>query len=93
MRRTLLQTVPPGEDVDAEGEGDILRIVARPQTGERTIQMDADNFTITDEDMAQLPRSYTIEQYGYQPHEAGAELRRWARSSMDAEDSRHPEAI
>ena len=64
----LLKTVPPGEDVDAEGEGDILRIVARPQTGQRTIQMDADNFTVTDEDMVRLPRSYTIEQYGYDPH-------------------------
>jgi cellulose synthase/poly-beta-1,6-N-acetylglucosamine synthase-like glycosyltransferase/peptidoglycan/xylan/chitin deacetylase (PgdA/CDA1 family) len=64
----LLKTVPPGADVDTEGEGDILRIVARPQTGQRNIQMDADNFTVTDEDMVRLPRSYTIEQYGYDPH-------------------------
>ncbi|MGC2298233.1 MAG: glycosyltransferase [Acidobacteriaceae bacterium] len=63
----LLRTVPPGEDVDVEGEGDILRIVGRPQTGERTIQMDADNFTVTDESMLRLPHSYTIEQYGYDP--------------------------
>ncbi len=64
----LLKTVPPGQDVDTEGEGDILRIVARPQTGQRSIQMDADNFTVTDEDMVRLPRSYTIQQYGYDPH-------------------------
>jgi cellulose synthase/poly-beta-1,6-N-acetylglucosamine synthase-like glycosyltransferase/peptidoglycan/xylan/chitin deacetylase (PgdA/CDA1 family)/spore germination protein YaaH len=64
----LLKTVPPGADVDTEGEGDILRIVARPQAGQRTIQTDADNFTVTDEDMVRLPRSYTIEQYGYDPH-------------------------
>jgi len=63
-----LKTVPPGEDVNPEGEGDILRIVATPQTGQRTIQMDADNFTVIDEDMVRLPRSYTIEQYGYDPH-------------------------
>jgi peptidoglycan-N-acetylglucosamine deacetylase len=63
-----LRTVPPGEDVDTEGEGDILRVVATPQTGQRTIQMDADNFTVIDEDMVRLPRSYTIEQYGYDPH-------------------------
>jgi len=31
--------------------------------------MDSDNFTIIDEDMTQLPKSYTIEQYGYKPHE------------------------
>ena len=64
----LLRSVPPGQDVNTEGEGDILRIVARPQTGERTIQMDADNFTVTDETMVRLPRSYMIQQYGYDPH-------------------------
>ena len=64
----LLRAVPPGENVDDEGEGDILRVVARPQTGERTIQMDADNFTVTDESMVRLPHSYTIQQYGYDPH-------------------------
>ncbi len=63
-----LRTVPPGANVDTEGEGDILRIVAPPQTGERTIQMDADNFTVIDEDMVRLPHSYMIQQYGYDPH-------------------------
>ena len=29
----LLKTVPPGQDVNTEGEGDILRIVATPQDG------------------------------------------------------------
>ncbi|HEV2280252.1 MAG TPA: glycosyltransferase [Acidobacteriaceae bacterium] len=62
-----LRVVPPGENVDTEGEGDILRVVSKPQVGARTIQMDADNVTVTDEDMTALPRSYTIEQYGYQP--------------------------
>ena len=64
----LLRTVPPGEDVDTEGEGDILRVTEQPQTGQRTILMDADNFSIIDEDMQRLPRSYTVEQYGYDPH-------------------------
>jgi cellulose synthase/poly-beta-1,6-N-acetylglucosamine synthase-like glycosyltransferase/spore germination protein YaaH/peptidoglycan/xylan/chitin deacetylase (PgdA/CDA1 family) len=64
-----LEVVPPGQDVDTEGEGDILRIVSVPQTGERTIQIASDNFTLIDEDMVRLPRSYTIEQYGYHPHE------------------------
>ncbi len=62
-----LKVVPPGNDVDTEGEGDILRIVARPKTGSRTINMDSDNFTVTDEQMVSLPRSYVIQQYGYNP--------------------------
>jgi spore germination protein YaaH len=65
----LLREVPPGQDVNTEGEGDILRIVSTPQTGEREIQMASDNYTLIDEDMTSLPRSYTIEQYGYNPHE------------------------
>jgi cellulose synthase/poly-beta-1,6-N-acetylglucosamine synthase-like glycosyltransferase/peptidoglycan/xylan/chitin deacetylase (PgdA/CDA1 family)/spore germination protein YaaH len=63
----LLRTVPPGEDVDQEGVGDILRITEKPETGERTVAVDSDNVTITDEDMVKLPHSYTIEQYGYEP--------------------------
>jgi peptidoglycan-N-acetylglucosamine deacetylase len=62
-----LKKVPPGNDVDNEGEGDILRIAAQPKSGSRTVNMDADNFTVTDEQMTELPRSYVIRQYGYDP--------------------------
>ncbi len=64
----LLEKVPPGIDVDTEGEGDILRIVSRPKNGTRTVSMDADNFTITDEQMTLLPKSYVTQQYGYVPN-------------------------
>ncbi len=37
-----LAQVNPGYDVDTEGEGDILRITRRPQTGHRTVKMDDD---------------------------------------------------
>jgi peptidoglycan-N-acetylglucosamine deacetylase len=62
-----LKKVPPGNDVDNEGEGDILRIAEQPKSGSRIINMDADNFTVTDEQMTELPRSYVIQQYGYNP--------------------------
>lgn len=65
----LLENVPPGNDVDTEGEGDILRIVALPKYGHRTVDMDSDDFNVIDEDMTELPRSYVAEQYGYHPHE------------------------
>jgi cellulose synthase/poly-beta-1,6-N-acetylglucosamine synthase-like glycosyltransferase/peptidoglycan/xylan/chitin deacetylase (PgdA/CDA1 family) len=64
-----LESVPPGNDVDTEGEGDIMRIVALPEYGRRTVQMDENNFTATDEDMTALPRPYVAEMYGYHPHE------------------------
>ena len=64
-----LSVVPPGQDVNTEGEGDILRVVGLPRPGQRTIEMDSDDFNIIDEDMVHLPHSYTLEQYGYHPHE------------------------
>ncbi len=62
-----LKVVPPGQDVNKEGEGDILRIIDRPANGSRTLSMDSENFTITDERMPTYPRSYTIQLYGYHP--------------------------
>ncbi|MGB7190570.1 MAG: polysaccharide deacetylase family protein [Acidobacteriaceae bacterium] len=64
-----LENVPPGNDVDTEGEGDILRIVAVPQGGSRTVQMDSSGFNVIDESMTRLPRPYVAEAYGYNPHE------------------------
>jgi cellulose synthase/poly-beta-1,6-N-acetylglucosamine synthase-like glycosyltransferase/peptidoglycan/xylan/chitin deacetylase (PgdA/CDA1 family)/spore germination protein YaaH len=62
-----LKVVPPGQDVNNEGDGDILRVTGRPANGSRTLSMDSENFTITDERMPSYPRSYTIKQYGYMP--------------------------
>jgi cellulose synthase/poly-beta-1,6-N-acetylglucosamine synthase-like glycosyltransferase/peptidoglycan/xylan/chitin deacetylase (PgdA/CDA1 family)/spore germination protein YaaH len=63
-----LQAVPPGEDIDYQGEGDILRIVGQPSPGTRRIFLDSDKFTITDEQMTTLPHPFQARYYGYQPH-------------------------
>ena len=62
-----LQAVPPGLDVDVQGEGDILRIVGQPQPGTRQIFMASDNFTVTDETMLNLPHPFELRYYGYNP--------------------------
>jgi cellulose synthase/poly-beta-1,6-N-acetylglucosamine synthase-like glycosyltransferase/peptidoglycan/xylan/chitin deacetylase (PgdA/CDA1 family)/spore germination protein YaaH len=68
-----LAHVPPGYDVDTEGEGDILRITRKPQDGSRDLTMDDDSSVplhyrmITQESMESYPLSYTVTQYGYQP--------------------------
>ena len=68
-----LATVEPGYDIDTEGEGDILRVTRRPQSGHRTVTLDDDKSVpdqyklITDESMDTYPLSYTVEQYGYHP--------------------------
>jgi cellulose synthase/poly-beta-1,6-N-acetylglucosamine synthase-like glycosyltransferase/peptidoglycan/xylan/chitin deacetylase (PgdA/CDA1 family)/spore germination protein YaaH len=63
----LLKQVPPGDDVDYDGDGDILRITGEPHPGSRTIDMDSYNWTVTDEHMLTYPSPYNIEYYGYKP--------------------------
>jgi len=69
-----LAQVEPGYDVDTEGEGDILRVTRKPQSGHRTVTMDDDKAvpmqfrSVTDESMDSYPLSYTVAQYGYHPN-------------------------
>jgi len=69
-----LNAVQPGHDLDIEGEGDIMRVTGLPQTGKRTITVDADEKDprkklIIDEHMDVYPRTYTVEYYGYHPNQ------------------------
>src|SRR6266545_1529614 len=58
-----LEVVDPGQDVDIEGQGDILRISGRPSSGTRDISLDAGG-VITGEVFHQLPSPYRVEAYG-----------------------------
>jgi cellulose synthase/poly-beta-1,6-N-acetylglucosamine synthase-like glycosyltransferase/spore germination protein YaaH/peptidoglycan/xylan/chitin deacetylase (PgdA/CDA1 family) len=64
---TKLETVPPGQDVDIEGAGEILRIDARPASGERQIKVDSNNL-ISDEVFKTLPSPYEVNMYGSSPN-------------------------
>jgi cellulose synthase/poly-beta-1,6-N-acetylglucosamine synthase-like glycosyltransferase/peptidoglycan/xylan/chitin deacetylase (PgdA/CDA1 family)/spore germination protein YaaH len=70
-----LTHVEPGYDVDTEGEGDILRITRKLQSGRRVLTMDDDDSIplsyrpVASESMTSYPLSYTIEQTGYYPKE------------------------
>ncbi len=59
-----LKDVPPGQDVDMEGDGEILRIEARPTDGERAITIDSASGQITDENFDSLPEPYRLGRYG-----------------------------
>ena len=58
-----LSVVDPGQDVDIEGEGDILRIESKPSPGKRDLTLDA-NGLITDEVFRDLPSPYRVDAYG-----------------------------
>jgi cellulose synthase/poly-beta-1,6-N-acetylglucosamine synthase-like glycosyltransferase/peptidoglycan/xylan/chitin deacetylase (PgdA/CDA1 family)/spore germination protein YaaH len=68
-----LAEVSPGQDVDTEGDGDILRVTSTPQNGRRTLTMDDDKtippqyLSVVSESMDSYPLPYTISQYGYHP--------------------------
>ena len=64
-----LKEVPPGQDVDMEGNGEILRIEARPADGTRTLTVDATTGVITDQIFDSLPEPYRVARYGSSPNQ------------------------
>src|SRR5579863_5485527 len=64
-----LKDVPPGDDVDMEGTGEIFRIEAEPAHGTRTLTVDPASGLITDETFDPLPEPYRVARYGYNPNE------------------------
>jgi cellulose synthase/poly-beta-1,6-N-acetylglucosamine synthase-like glycosyltransferase/spore germination protein YaaH/peptidoglycan/xylan/chitin deacetylase (PgdA/CDA1 family) len=63
-----LRSVPPGQDVDMEGQGEILRIEDRPTPGTRDLTIDPETKVITDENFQSLPEPYRVARYGYSPN-------------------------
>ena len=62
-----LKDVPPGQDVDMEGAGEILRIEARPTDGERSVTLDQASGLVTDQSFDSLPEPYRVARYGSSP--------------------------
>ncbi|MFN2975337.1 polysaccharide deacetylase family protein [Terriglobus aquaticus] len=62
-----LADVPPGWDLDIEGEGDVMHVSGSPRSGHRTLTIDDDSKLIDSDVMAILPRSYTVTYFGYHP--------------------------
>ena len=63
-----LRSVPPGQDVDMEGQGEILRIEDRPSPGTRDLTIDSKTKLITDENFQSMPEPYRVGRYGYSPN-------------------------
>jgi peptidoglycan-N-acetylglucosamine deacetylase len=59
-----LETLAPGQDVDMEGDGEILRIEERPADGARRIQVDPNTNLIVDEIITTYPTPYRVARYG-----------------------------
>jgi len=59
-----LSTLRYGYDIDYEGQGEVLRVVATPQLGRREVQYDATSGLITDERLLEYPSPYVIDRRG-----------------------------
>ncbi len=96
-QRLLLNNIPPGDDVDTDGEGDILQITGKPHDGSRTVNMDSDDWTVTDEHMMTYPQPYTIRYYGYKPGEVALSFDdgpdpKWTPKILDILQKKHVKA-
>src|SRR5579863_7567317 len=60
-----LRDTPPGQDVDMEGQGEILHIEDRPAHGTRDLTIEPKTKLITDENFQSLPEPYRVARYGY----------------------------
>src|SRR5262249_34043027 len=62
-----LSTIVPGNDIDIEGQGEILNIAAEPTNGERVFDTDSSGRLITSETFSKVPSSYVIRRSGWVP--------------------------
>ena len=63
-----LHQIPTNQDVDFEGEGEILKVESRPTEGSRSFELDPQTGDIDDESYAKLPTSYVIRRVGIVPN-------------------------
>ncbi len=59
-----LETVPASNTVDYLGEGEILDLLATPQEGKLTLEIDTTDLLISEEFYHKLPSSYVIRKWG-----------------------------
>ena len=62
-----LEEMTPGQDVDFDGTGEVLKVTATPTPGKRTLSLDKATGLISGETYDVLPTSYVIQRYGAHP--------------------------
>jgi cellulose synthase/poly-beta-1,6-N-acetylglucosamine synthase-like glycosyltransferase/peptidoglycan/xylan/chitin deacetylase (PgdA/CDA1 family)/spore germination protein YaaH len=62
-----LDQLQPGQDVDFDGSGEVLRVENTPTRGHRRLETDSDTGLISGEFYDVLPTSYVVQRYGWHP--------------------------
>ena len=63
----VLRSINYGYEVDFEGNGELLKVMSRPQKGARDLDVDATNGFIKSEQFTALPSSYVVQRTGDRP--------------------------
>jgi cellulose synthase/poly-beta-1,6-N-acetylglucosamine synthase-like glycosyltransferase/peptidoglycan/xylan/chitin deacetylase (PgdA/CDA1 family)/spore germination protein YaaH len=62
-----LDVLKPGQDVNFDGQGEVLHVSDVPRPGHRGLEFDSDTGLISGETYDTLPTSYVIQRYGFHP--------------------------
>jgi peptidoglycan-N-acetylglucosamine deacetylase len=62
-----LRTINYGYEVDFEGNGELLKVMSRPQKGSRNLDIDQASGYVKSEQFTALPSSYVVERTGDRP--------------------------
>ncbi|MDB5457171.1 MAG: polysaccharide deacetylase [Caulobacter sp.] len=62
-----LASMAPGQSVDFDGGGEVLRVASLPTPGKRSLEFDSDTGLVSGETYDVIPSSYVIERYGERP--------------------------
>ena len=62
-----LDVLKPGQEVNFDGNGEVLHVASKPKAGHRILETDPDTGLISGETYDDLPTSYVIQRYGFHP--------------------------
>jgi cellulose synthase/poly-beta-1,6-N-acetylglucosamine synthase-like glycosyltransferase/spore germination protein YaaH/peptidoglycan/xylan/chitin deacetylase (PgdA/CDA1 family) len=94
---TGLETLAPGQQVNFDGTGEILKVTATPTPGRRSITVDPATGLISGETYEVMPTSYVVERYGAHPGWVAITFddgpdRRWTPAILDILKAKHAPA-
>ena len=93
-RGVALNAIAPGYDVEFKGEGELLRINARPTSGKRHVGFDSTRGLITTQTVSVYPTPWIVERFGAQAHRVALTFddgpdKRWTPAILDTLASRN----
>ncbi len=92
-RGAVLAAIAPGYDVEFKGDGELLRVSARPTLGARRVGYDSVRRLVTTQTVSAFPTPWIVERFGAQAHRVALTFddgpdKRWTPAILDTLASR-----